>query len=341
MNTEINPKLLDVVEYRVGDDLLTGTVVDTLGGGTVLVEGSDESGVARHLDAVRSDEIITLKVPRQSEQELSSYADAQQAFEQGIFLLQNALVDEARGYFSRAFALDSQLAGVLLNSANQLGEKGALDAAMVVYALIMELQPHYEIARENLARAHLNRGVATARIGALDKAILDFDVAMRLRPSPETVNLAKKNIAAAYTKLGIDHVAIKRFEEALHFFVVAFRLDPADEVAAKNLGFAVVCSAAWNRPRIEFPSEETFRESLRLGLTYSECLNAYGATLALLGDTSVARRVLQRAMEIDPANELPQRNLAILSLREGIPDPRQLELGLRAMQADPAHLATI
>jgi hypothetical protein len=105
--------------------------------------------------------------------------------------------------------------------------------------------------------------------------------------------LAKKNIAAAYTKLGIDHVAIKRFEEARHFFVVAFRLDPADEVAAKNLGFAVVCSAAWNRPRIEFPSEETFRESLGLGLTYSECLNAYGATLALLGDTSVCPECLR------------------------------------------------
>jgi tetratricopeptide (TPR) repeat protein len=341
MNTEINPKLLDVVEYRVGDDLFAGTVVDTLGSGMVLIEGSDESGVARHLDAVGADEIITLKVRRQPEQDLSGYPDAQQAFEQGIFLLQNALVDEARGYFSRAFALDSRLAGVLLNSANQLSERGALDAAMAVYALIMELQPHYESARENLAVTRLNRGVASARIGALDKAILDFDLAMRLRPSPETVNLAKKNIAAAYTKLGIDHVAIKRFEEARHFFAVAFRLDPADEVAAKNLGFAVVCSAAWNRPRIELPSEETFRESLGLGLTYSECLNAYGATLALLGDASVARRVLQRAMEIDPANELPQRNLAILSLREGIPDPRQLELGLRAMQADPAHLATI
>ena len=142
--------------------------------------------------------------------------------------MQNALVDEARGYFSRAFALDSRLAGALLNSANQLGEKGALDAAMVVYALIMELQPGYEIARENLARAHLNRGVATARIGALDKAILDFDKAMRLRPSPETVNLAKKNIAAAYTKLGIDHVAKKRcISFSLHFdWIPLIKLQP-------------------------------------------------------------------------------------------------------------------
>ena len=212
---------------------------------------------------------------------------------------------------------------------------------MVLYALIMELQPDYETARENLARAHLNRGVASAKIGALDRAMLDFDMAMRLRPSLETVNLARKNMAAAYTKLGIDHVGIKRFEEALQFFVVAFRLDPADQLTAKNLGLAVVCSVAWSRPRIEVPSEEMFRESLTLGLTYSECLNAYGATLALLGDTSSARRLWKRAMEIDPANEPPQRNLAMLVLREGIPDPRQLEWGLKDMQAVPAQLARI
>ena len=72
MNTEINPKLLDVVEYRVGSDLFTGTVIDTLGGSMVLIEGSDESGVTRRLDTIRADEIRTIKAPHRPAQEPSA-----------------------------------------------------------------------------------------------------------------------------------------------------------------------------------------------------------------------------------------------------------------------------
>jgi len=338
MSTEINPKLLDVVEYRVGNGLLTGTVIDMLPDGMFAIEGVDESGVTRRLDVIGLHEVGATATP-DARPNVSGSREAQEAFEEGILLLQNGLLDEAKKHFARSFAIDGRLAGALLNSANQLGESGVLDAAMAVYALIMELQPTYEIARENLARAHLNRGVASAKIGALERAILDFDVSMRLRPSTETVNLAHKNIVAAYTKLGIDQVAIKRFEEALNLFVVAFRLDPSDELTARNFGLAIVCSAAWGRRQVEIPAEESFRESLTLGLTYSECLNAYGATLALLGDSLGARRVLERALEIDPTNELPRTNLQTLASHVGIPEPENLEWGLMDMQPDSAHLA--
>ena len=186
MNTDINPKLLDFVDYRVGADLLKGTVVDMLPDGMFVIEGADEAGVSCRLDVVGLEEISRTSTP-DLQQSAPRAPEAQQAYEQGIVLLQNGLLDQAKNYFAQSFAVDSRLAGAQLNSANQLGERGALDAAMAIYGLIMELQPDYQEARENLARARLNRGVVSARVGALDKAILDFDVAMRLRPSVETV----------------------------------------------------------------------------------------------------------------------------------------------------------
>jgi len=59
-----------------------------------------------------------------------------------------------------------------------------------------------------------------------------------------------------------------------------------------------------------------FREPLIMGLTLSECLTAYGATLAILGEVAEGRRAFESAIEADSRNRTALHNLEVLSSRE-------------------------
>jgi hypothetical protein len=50
-----------------------------------------------------------------------------------------------------------------------------------------------------------------------------------------------------------------------------------------------------------------------MGLRLSECLTAYGATPATLGEIEDARPALQEAVEADPQNRIAQPNIEVLS----------------------------
>jgi tetratricopeptide (TPR) repeat protein len=181
----------------------------------------------------------------------------------------------------------------------------------MILTLIAQLQPHYDLARENLAITHLNRGVSYAKRGALDKAVEDFTRSLLIGTSPEVVNLARRNLAAAHTQIALRHIEIQRFDEALQLFLVAFQLEPSPDTR-RNFALALVSrSAAKSEGRTL--NEETFRQPMLMGLTLSECLNAYGVTLVRLGEITLGQEFLVRAITIDPGNELAEKNLELLS----------------------------
>jgi tetratricopeptide (TPR) repeat protein len=323
MNVQLNPKLLDVVEFddpSLGPGAKRrGTVVDVLGEhpGKVLIEIADSQGiplsfVSKEMDAIKqiwtADSRAAEPVP----------SEALLHFEKGILFLQNAVFPQAREEFARAFSLDATLRASLLESANVLARKGSLDAAIRVYSLLLDLQPQYDLARQNLSAAYVQRGIARGRTGLLHQAIDDFSSAMMVRPGPEALDLIRKNLAAAHTQLGVRYSVSRQYEQAVAHFLLAFELHPF-EITQRNLAIAFVASsAAISENATQVPATDCFRQSIQLGLTYAECLNAFGATLALHGRSSEARLALEAALEADPKNELAQRNLSLF-LREQVP----------------------
>lgn len=341
MNLELNPKLLDVVEFEVSSLGTTvkrrGTIVETFGEppGAVFIEMTDSQGLPLSYVTQKIEDIKRVWAAQAPARE-PRLTEAEQYFEKGILFLQNGLIARGKEHFARAFSLDANLRASLLNATNALAQKGKLDAAIRVYGLILELQPQYQLARENLSAAHVQRGIRLGRAGLLNQGIEDFNLALMLRPRQESVELIRKNLVAAYTRLGIQHSDIKQYQEAVSYFIVAFELDLSD-TTQRNLALALVASsAAKTESASPVPDVEFFRQAIQMGLTFSECLNAYGATLARHGRVSEARRALEAAVEADPKNELAKKNLETM-LRQEIPG--DLMTGLMPLEAQEVHLA--
>src|SRR5713226_3354050 len=335
MNLEINPKLLDVVEFQdssLGTTVKqTGTIVETFGDPpiAVLVEVTDSQGIPESFATKKIGDIQRVweaKIPA----EHAKPGEPQQYFENGFLYLQNGLIGRAKEHFAQAFSLDKDLRASLLESANLLARKGKLEAALRVYSLLLELQPEYELARENLAAAYVQRGIHRGRTGLLDQAIEDFKTALMLRPGrPESLELIRRNLVAAYTHLGVQHSNMKLYSEAVAYFVFAFELEPSD-LTQQNLAIALIASSV---PSTEsgslVPGEDFFRQAIQMGLSLSRCLNAYGATLAHHGRISEAVRALERAVQVDPKNEMAMKSLETLRLEE---PPGDLPTGLTPLE---------
>lgn len=105
---------------------------------------------------------------------------------------------------------------------------------------------------------------------------------------------------------------IQRFDEALELFLEAFQLEPSHDTK-RNFALALVSRSAWKEEGRSPISDETFRQPMLMGLALSECLNAYGVTLARLGNVPRGRDLLKRALDVDPTNDLARRTLDILS----------------------------
>lgn len=85
-----------------------------------------------------------------------------------------------------------------------------------------------KLSPENLATAHLNRAIAFASEGKLDKAKQDLDRSIELSPNDPLLFYNRGNIA-------LDQQA---FESAIKDFTAAIALDPAFAVAYLNRGLA-------------------------------------------------------------------------------------------------------
>jgi tetratricopeptide (TPR) repeat protein len=342
MRLELNPNLLDVVEFE--DSSLgtavkrTGTIVETFGvpPQAVLIELADSQGVPESFVTKKVEDIQKVwEAKRATEQ--TAPREAQHYFENGFLYLQNGVFGRAKEQFAKAFSLDLNLRASLLESTNDLARKGKHDAAIRVYSLLLELQPEYELARENLAATYVDRGVKRGRAGLLDQAIDDFKIALMLRPRrPESVAVIQRNLAAAYTRLAVQHSDMKLYSEAVSYFVLAFELWPSDPTQG-NLAIALIAASVQSTESgSQVPGEDFFRQATQMGLTLSQCLNAYGATLAHHGRIPEAVRALEKAVHVDPKNEMAKKNLETLLRPE---PPGDLPTGLTPLEPREMQLS--
>jgi lipoprotein NlpI len=340
MTPEINPKLLDVVELidRTSKQRFHGTTVEWLGGAPerVLVEVSNEEGVPLAFVSSAVQELTRVWEVSTSLPAESKVSEAQHHFENGLLLLQNGLIRRAKQEFSRSFSIDPSFRGSLLHVANDLGAKGIFDAAVFVYDLLLELSPEYSLARENLAVSFVNRGIKYAQHGLIPQGIGDFNQALMVKPSERTTQTARSNLVAAYTQLGIFHSSAKQYQLAYQCFQLALEIEPSD-TSRSNLAVAMIAiSTVALEKRSRESMEAIFKQPLLMGLTRSQCLTAYGATVAGLDDIAEAKWAFEVALASDPTNDVARRNLEALSRRE-LEFGRDILPGLIPVPVQPLH----
>src|SRR5438270_6746983 len=135
--SDISPKLFDVVKFKaphVGRGSGSGTVLSLLGEPfltSALIELANESGEVSDIVSIPLKDLEVVW-SRQQNAQPAPKLDAQKLFEQGIFLMQNGLSNEAVQHFEKAFALQPKLAGTLMNLTTRLGKSGSFDTAIFV-----------------------------------------------------------------------------------------------------------------------------------------------------------------------------------------------------------------
>ncbi len=107
------------------------------------------------------------------------------------------------------------------NLANELRERGELDAAVAHYAATIRADPTF-------AAAYTNAGPILASQGRVDEAIASYAAALKLKP----------DLAEAHNNLGILLAQTGRTDEAIAEFSEAVRLKPELTDAQRNLQVA-------------------------------------------------------------------------------------------------------
>lgn len=142
-------------------------------------------------------------------------------------------------------------------------------------------------------RARNNLGRALADRGDFQRAMHEFDEAIRIEPDfAEPHN----NLGALYAKSG-------RLDAAIEHFKKAIELNPRYVQAYNNLGVALLDAGRIHE------SASTLSQAVRITPRYAKAHSNLAASLARLGQPHEACRHLLLALELDPSVSYSQRML--------------------------------
>ena len=159
---------------------------------------------------------------------------AQEAFAQGVALINDGEPSKAEKEFQRAIDLRPALIINLHNSILKRFENtNEWEYLIVALRLVLRLNPDFKIdgynmasiARNNLAMAYQNYAVQKANEGDMQTAITYFDIAIGVRSEPETLALIRRNLAKAYTSLGIEAAQSQEYVERESWHQITILLD--------------------------------------------------------------------------------------------------------------------
>ncbi len=182
--------------------------------------------------------------------------------------------------------------------------------------------------------AHFNLGGALQASGNRDAAIGEFQTALRIRPRDEVAHNTlgavfelqnKTDDAEAQFRAALDArpdypdahynlatllLASDRLDEAIPHLREVLRLQPDDLKAKETLAEALNTRAhALGKSGRLKEAAADFRELLALTPNDSDTCTNLGVALAMQGDMASARDLFERAIVLNPANEVARKNL--------------------------------
>ena len=138
----------------------------------------------------------------------------------------------------------------------------------------------------SLTSAILNRGSAYTIKGNYDRAIQDYDEAIRLNPS----------YASAFSHRGYAYDEKGNYDRAIQDYDEAIRLDPSYAVAFSSRGVAYYHEGNYDR------AIQDFDEAIRLDPSDAGTTGFRGNARFLLGQFTAAQLDFARAVELDPSD---------------------------------------
>lgn len=198
-----------------------------------------------------------------------------------------------------------------------LCEGGAADASIGACTWLLRSG---ELSQESYANAYFNRGNSYAALGRFDRAIEDYDEALRLSPT----------FASAYTNKGNALGSLGRFEEAIRLFDRAIDLDPSAAPAFYNRGRAYFGLGAHGR------AIQDLDVALHLDPAYVDALRGRAQSNVRLGRFERAVRDYDDALALAPTNPRILNALAwLLATRPSVRDPaRAIVLARKAVMLE-------
>jgi tetratricopeptide (TPR) repeat protein len=252
---------------------------------------------------------------------------ALEAFEMGWDYLNQGNNTAAKKEFYHAVDLVPSYLGFLHNQlmAN-FAPSGEWQIAIEAIRMVLEIDPHYQIARINLALANLNAGVKKAKEGDIDLATEYFMAALNVQSTQEIEATCRANLAASYTDAGIREYreGMQEYSSDNNLEKFLIRLNKSltymfracawhsNDTTRYNVGLAHVYLAKFyllsNKPD---GTAYHLKQAEDSGLINPELLNEYGVALALLGQLEEAIWTFERALKLYPDEKIIKVNLEI------------------------------
>ncbi|MGO9007373.1 MAG: tetratricopeptide repeat protein [Beijerinckiaceae bacterium] len=249
--------------------------------------------VAAHLQAGRKQEAVDeLKILLPSQ-----VAEAAQCQLVGSILVGANALQEALGWFERAYRLSPEDPGSAANHATLLFRLGRLEEALLGYDAALRL------CRTD-AKVFYNRGLVLRALGRTNEAIGSLDEALKLDPGdPETLRAG-----------GLILRDAGRLERAVAFFEEAIRLRPDFRECLidranllQKLGRFEAAVAAYSEALVRFPND-------------ADLLNNRGGALRELGELDAALESYEAALAVRPAFPQALFNRGTILLKKAPPD---------------------
>jgi tetratricopeptide (TPR) repeat protein len=216
----------------------------------------------------------------------------------GVNLAKRGLAPEALALTERAVALRPGRADMMASQAFALQLKGQFDAALAIYRQAVSRDPLYVPAHENLSRLIWS-------LGKHDSFAADLDAAIARYPGSLALHLTKANLLAY----------AERFADARDAYGRALKIDAGDATA--HDGYARMSAELGDAAQ----AYDHHRTAVAAVPTASTPRANYGHSLLRFGDADGAIKMLDSAIECDPAD---QSALGILTLAlRAAGDPRE------------------
>lgn len=152
------------------------------------------------------------------------------------------------------------------------------------------------IKAPDAAIAHYNFGLVLYNKGELDRAILRYQAALQLEPSPKVYN----DLAVAYNDMGLP-------DKAIEVLQIAIRMNPDFADAHNNLGVAYISKGLYGKAIYHL------NKAAGLDPSFSGTYSNLGLSYEGLGMRDDALRNYKKALQLDENNMTARDRLSALS----------------------------